>query len=150
MKKTILFTLICFLTLSCAGFAREPHPEKPMMPDGKWWQMPKVSEKLNLTGEEKEKLYEFYIQNRSKLIDLEGSVKKEGFVLEQIIENDNMDKAACMEQFKKLQDVRTKVEVESFRFFVEVRKLLGYDRFQQFKKIFAKNYEPRMKDKKRD
>jgi Spy/CpxP family protein refolding chaperone len=121
-----------------------------MMPDGKWWKMPEVSENLNLTGEEKAKLDEFYIQNRSKLIDLEGSVKKAGFPLEQIIENDNFDESACMDQFIKLQDARTKVDVESFRFFVEVRKLLGYDRFQQFKKIFAKNSEHRMKDKKRD
>jgi Spy/CpxP family protein refolding chaperone len=139
MKKIVLFTLICCLSLSGLGFAMNHHSKESMPPGGKWWHIPEMSKKLNLTSEEQEKLDELYVKNREKLIELKSDVEKKMLAMEQIIENENFNESVCIEQFKKLQDTRTKLAIERFRFLVEVRKLLGFERFQQLKIGFDKH-----------
>ena len=55
------------------------------MPPGKWWRMPPVLERLELTDQEKKELDELFLESRRNLIDLKGVLEKEQLELENII-----------------------------------------------------------------
>ena len=58
LKKTVKFMLLLILVVS-PTVAMGQH-----MPQGKWWHNPRVSEKLNLSEEEKRQLDEIFIESR--------------------------------------------------------------------------------------
>ncbi|HLC14918.1 MAG TPA: periplasmic heavy metal sensor [Thermodesulfovibrionia bacterium] len=143
MKKVVLITgLISWLMLAAASaMAQGPDMDdsvKQKLPQGKWWNNPEIAQKLTLTDEEKAKLNELFKQNRMQMITLKGDLEKEKLTLEDMFDAENFDSAACMEQFKKFQEAKTKLGAERFRFVVEVRKLLGKDRFLQLKAEFPR------------
>jgi Spy/CpxP family protein refolding chaperone len=146
MKKVTIFTLICLLAASGIGLAMGPRGMGGLkMPHGKWWRMPEVAKKLELTSEEQQKFDDLFVQSRRQMIDLKSNVQKEGFELEVILDQQNFDESACMDRFKKFQDARTNLTNERFRFLVEVRKLLGLDRYRQLKTEFRDRRVHRMK-----
>ena len=146
MKKVTIFTLICLLAASGIGLARGPRGMEGLkMPHGKWWRMPQVAKKLELTSEEQQKLDDLFVQSRRRMIDLKSNVQKEGLELEMILDQQNFDESACMDRFKKFQDARTNLTNERFRFLIEVRKLLGLDRYRQLKTEFRNRRVHRMK-----
>ena len=62
-----------------------------------------------------------------------------------ITEKEILDESACNDHFQKVLEARNKLSTERYNFLMEVRKLLGYERFLQLK---PKYYELR-KDKSR-
>ena len=113
------------------------------MPLSKWWRMPRVAEQLNLNGREKEQLDDLFIQSRRKLIDLRSAVEKERLELGILMDKEKLDEDAVLRQFKKLGQVRANLVSERFRFLLEVRKILGAERFQSLKTLFWKSKEKR-------
>ena len=109
------------------------------MPLGKWWRMPHVAEQLNLSGREKEHLDDLFIQSRRKLIDLSSAVEKERLELGILMDKETLDEDAVLGQFKKLEQARDHLVSERFRFLLEVRKILGAERFQSLKTLFWKS-----------
>jgi Spy/CpxP family protein refolding chaperone len=108
------------------------------VPRGKWWQMPQLSEQLNLSEEQNNQLDELYLNNRRNLIDLKSTVERERLELENIIDQQALDEAAAVQQFKKLEAARANLAAERFRYFLQVRKTIGYERFQSLKTHFRK------------
>jgi Spy/CpxP family protein refolding chaperone len=108
------------------------------MPHGKWWHSPRASKELNLSDEEKSKLDKQFVESRRKMIDLKGSVEREQFELENLLESESLDKAAVMEQFKRLEKARTDLAAERFNFVMYVRETLGFERFQRIKMFHGK------------
>lgn len=100
---------------------------------GKWWHRPQASEKLNLSKEEINKLDKQFVDSRRKLIKLESALKSEQFELDNLLENERLDEKATVKQFARLQQARTDLANEQFRFLLEIRKILGLDRFRQLK-----------------
>lgn len=146
MKKVTIFTLICFLAASGIGLARGPRGMGGLkMPHGKWWRMPEVAKKLELTSEEQQKFDDLFVQSRRRMIDLKSNVQKEKLEMEMILDQQNFDESACMDRFKKFQDARTNLTNERFRFLVEVRKLLGLDRYRRLKTEFRDRRVHRVK-----
>ena len=78
------------------------------------------------------------MDNRRKLIDLKSVVEKERFELENLLESETLDEAAVMNQYDRLEKARSKIAAERFRFLLEVRKVVGHERFQQIKIRFKK------------
>jgi Spy/CpxP family protein refolding chaperone len=145
MKKIMLFTVILLIVFPLSIFARGGHHGKSDLPYGKWWRIPEIAEKFNLTDEEQTKLDDLYVQNRKKLIDLKSNVEKEMLALQQKMDDKNSDVEACVEQFKKVQKARTELATERFRYLVEVRSILGFERFQGLKKSFSEHRKKRIK-----
>lgn len=137
MKKVTIFALICFFAVSGIGLAKGPGGLGQLkMPHGKWWRMPKVAKKLDLTSEKQQELDDLFVQSRRKMIDLKSKVEKEKFELEVILDQQKFDESACIDRFKKFQDARTNLTNEQFKFLVKVRKLLGLDRYRQLRTEF--------------
>jgi Spy/CpxP family protein refolding chaperone len=106
------------------------------VPAGKWWQMPRLSEQLNLSAEQKNQLDELYLNNRRNLIELKSTVEREQLELGSILDKETLDEAAAVKQFEKLEMARTKLATERFRYFLQVRETIGYDRFQRLRGHF--------------
>jgi hypothetical protein len=106
------------------------------VPSGKWWRLPRVAERLSLTDDEKGQLESLFVDNRRKLIDLKAGLERERFELENLLEGEELDEAVVMEQFKRLEGARTNLAREHFRFLLEVRKIVGFERFQSLKTFY--------------
>ncbi|OEU52119.1 MAG: hypothetical protein BA872_06355 [Desulfobacterales bacterium C00003060] len=107
------------------------------IPPGKWWLMPRVSERLDLTNEEKRDLDDLFVNSRRKLIDLKGALERERFELENLIEKETLDETAVMDRFKNLEKARSNLAGERFRFLLQARKILGFERYQRLKNLFV-------------
>ena len=131
-----LFTISMTAYAGSGGKAAGPGKGHLPMPPGKWWKMPKAVEQFSLTQDEQEELDRMYLEQRRPMIDFRGELQKERLELEQFIDSRTFDKSACMESFKKVQQATNKLAIERFKFLVQVRKLLGFERFQQLKTEF--------------
>jgi len=103
---------------------------------GKWWRNPKVSEQLNLSQEEKSGLDKQFLNSRRRLIDLKSKLEREQFELENLLESEALDEDAVKVQFKKLDNARSELAEERFNFLMNVRKILGNERFQEVKGMY--------------
>ena len=103
---------------------------------GKWWFLPNIAERLKLNDAEKKDLDRLYVENRRSLIDLKSVVEKERFELANLMEQTTLDEEAVMKQFSKLEKARADLDAERFRFFLDVRKVLGSERYQSLKMLF--------------
>jgi Spy/CpxP family protein refolding chaperone len=50
-----------------------------------------------------------------------------------MMESETLDEPALMTQFNKLESARADLSKERFQYFVQVRKILGSERFQKIK-----------------
>jgi Spy/CpxP family protein refolding chaperone len=98
---------------------------------GKWWRHQKVAQRLNLSQEEINQLDSAFVDSRKKLIELKGHVEIEQLELEMLIENPTLDEPAVLNQYQNLEKARMALGTERFRFFMLVRKIIGYEKFQQ-------------------
>ena len=106
------------------------------VPPGKWWQNPKVSSQMELTGDEIRNLDKAYLDNRRKLIDLKSKLEKERLELEALFETKELNETEVMKRFAQMENARAQLAVERFRFVVEVRKVIGLERYRILKTIF--------------
>ena len=150
MKKILLLTLVCFVTLSgyCLAKAHGTNAcyGADVIPHGKWWTVPDVVKDLNLTAEEQKQLDDLYVESRRNMVDLQTNLKKERIEMEQLFNAETFNEAECMDRFKRLQNARNHKSVERFSFIVNVRKLLGKDRFWRLKGKVYKSCAKRFKE----
>lgn len=117
------------------GEGKRGHGGEAAIPPGKWWRMLDAAS-LKISEGEKEKLDNLYRQHRRGMIDMKGDVEKEKLELEYLLEKKKFDESAVKKQFSKLQDAKSQISVTRFNFVIEVRRLLGYKRFQELKRAF--------------
>ena len=102
-------------------------------PPGKWWHNPQASEKLNLSDEEIKMLDKQFVDSRRKLIKLKSIVESEQFELDNLFDSENINQKEAMKQFDNLGQAKKNLSTEYFRFILEVRNILGLERFRQLK-----------------
>ncbi|MCB2170665.1 MAG: periplasmic heavy metal sensor [Deltaproteobacteria bacterium] len=107
------------------------------MPSGKWWKDPEFIKELRLTSGDDKKLDKLFVKYRRRMIDLTNRVEKEQFEYQNLMEAPKLDEAAVNRQLQKLEEARTELYAEKNRFVVEVRKILGRDRFQKLVQIYS-------------
>ena len=110
---------------------------------GKWWRVPGLSERLNLTETQKDHLDELFSENRQRLSTLKEKIQRERGELDRLMEKEPFNEAQTMEQLRRVESARSDLAIERFRFLVEVRKLLGVERFKRLQSSFAENRERR-------
>jgi Spy/CpxP family protein refolding chaperone len=132
MSKSSLFTVIALTAISLFSFSRYSEAQ---VPAGKWWHMPGVAKKLELTDEHARQLDGLFVQNRMKLIDLKSALEKERFELQNLLDKDRLDEKVVLDQFARVQAARSKLDAERFYFLLEVRKILGLERFQHLEML---------------
>ena len=113
------------------------------MMHGKWWLNKTMTDELQLTDVERQNLENSYTESRRRMIDLKGEVERQRFELDIILGKQDADKEAILAQYTKLEDARTELSKERFRLLIEVREIIGTERFQELKEL----YRDRAKDK---
>ncbi len=106
------------------------------MPPGKWWRLPYATEQLHLTDAEKNELDELFIQSQLSIIDLKSALEKEQFELDNLLDRPVLDEPSVMDQLGKMQEARAGLYAERFRVLLQVRKILGFERYQSLKLLF--------------
>jgi len=136
MKRIILFTCLFALILSTTGYAKMGGPG--LLPPGKWWHMPKIVESLKITDDEKTFLDQMFLEKRKAMIQVKGEMETKKLDMEAIMEKEPFDEEAAMTQFEAMHASGQKMWKNKFKFVIEVRKLLGKDRFMQLKSQFRR------------
>ncbi len=133
MMKTALTSLLFLILMqtSSVAFAQDMYP-------GQWWRMPQAAETFNLTDKQKLQLDDLYHANRKNLNQLKDTIENERDRFAESLEKEPLDEAAVMAQFKKLEEARASIAAEKMRYILEVRKLLGSQRFERLRTYFGK------------
>ena len=133
----VLIVMVLVFTSSAAvaqGMAGEPKKHE-RIPLGKWWQNPAGVQKLNLTQEEIDTLDTAFNTRARKFMQLKHAIELEQFELNNLMEGKTLDEPALTAQFNKLESARANLSRERFQYFVQIRKILGPDRFQKIKTL---------------
>lgn len=128
-KSMALLLLISFLLLPSITEAKE-------MPPGRWWKIPYFSEPLQINDSQKNELDSLFDHNRNRLAELKKQLEQEKRDLTTTLEQENLNETEALVQMKKLESTRTLLSATRFSYSLEVRKLLGHDRFQQLKTLY--------------
>jgi Spy/CpxP family protein refolding chaperone len=124
-KKAVII-LACMI--ACA-FPAAADARRGDVPPGRWWHMPEISAVIELSQAEKDALDQLYVLNRRSLIETRNALEREFFELEALLEGRDLDEQAASEQFKKIENLRSRLAAERFRYLLEVRRILGYERY---------------------
>ena len=112
------------------------------VPAGKWWHNSQLTQRLKLTDREVRQLDRMYVETRRKLIQIKGAIESERFELDNLLESQSMDEPQVKAQFERLERERTRLADARFRFLLEVRKIMGPERFQQLKHLYNREASP--------
>jgi Spy/CpxP family protein refolding chaperone len=95
----------------------------------RWWRIPEMASKLDLTQQERKGLEDLFTQKRKVLFQMRSEVEKQRFELENVLEGQTLDQRAAFEQFNRLEEKRQRLAAERFKYLLEVRRILGRDRY---------------------
>lgn len=127
------------------GFGEHRPPmERAMRPHGefggRWWNNPKVVEKLKLTDDQRKAMDDIFQQHREKLVDLRGAVEKAELQMEPLVRADQPNESAVLAQIDKVAQARAELEKANARFLFALRAKLTPDQWKQVQE-FRRNRE---------
>ena len=143
-----LFQISLMMSALVLGIVLPSVVDAQRVPPGRWWRVPSIAEKLDITAEEETRFDKLFSANRRNLIDAKSLLEKEQFELENLMDEEPLDEKAVMDQFKKLEQARGGLATERFRFLLKIRQTLGYNRFQELKMMFREFKEKRKRGKR--
>ncbi len=104
---------------------------------GRWWNNPKIVERLKLTDEQRKSFDEILFQHREKLIDLRGSLAKAELELEPLIRNDQPNEARILDQIDKVAQARAELEKANARYLLAIRSKLTPEQWKKVQEFRA-------------
>lgn len=113
---------------------------------GQWWRLPQAGEMFGISDKQKLQLDDLYFRNRRNLASLKDALEKERARFAATMEREPLNEAAVMAQFGRLEETRTQLAAERVHYVIEIRKLLGPERFQRVKTYFSKLREKKTKN----
>ncbi|MHC1727354.1 MAG: Spy/CpxP family protein refolding chaperone [Syntrophobacteraceae bacterium] len=128
-KSLILLAAIISLLIPAISQAKD-------IPPGRWWRIPYFVDQLKITDQQKTELDQLYDRNRNRLSELKKQMERERVDLTRVLEGEDLNENAAVVQLKKLENTRAVLAATRFSYSLEVRKLLGHDRFQQLKTLY--------------
>jgi Spy/CpxP family protein refolding chaperone len=91
---------------------------------GRWWNHPKVVERLKLTEEQRKTFDGILLTHREKLIDLRANVEKAELEMEPLMRDDSPNEAKILAQIDKVAQARAELEKANARFLLAIRAKL--------------------------
>lgn len=108
-------------------------------PPGQWWRNRQVAAELKLSADEIQRLDRLYVESRRRRIALKSAVERESFELQNLLESQPVDETRVKAQYRRLEAERSRLNDERFRFLLEVRKIVGPQRFQNLKQMYQRS-----------
>lgn len=100
------------------------------LPAGRWWTDPRLIQHLKITPAEIDQLDALFLQFRGGLTDLKRDVQQQQVDLDALLTRGGAENGALQQQFRRVEDGRSRLSSERLRFTTEVRRILGVKRFQ--------------------
>jgi Spy/CpxP family protein refolding chaperone len=142
MVMIVIVLVFTSSAVAAQGMAGEPK-NHDRMPMGNWWQNPASVKTLNLTQEEVGTLDAAFSTRARKFMELKHAIELEQFDLNALMDGKTLDEPALMAQFNKLESARASLSRERFQYYVQIRKILGPDRFQKIKAVRNRMHQQR-------
>jgi Spy/CpxP family protein refolding chaperone len=98
---------------------------------GRWWNNPKVAERLKLTDEQRKTFDGILLEHRAKLIDLRASLEKAELTLEPLMSDDPPNEAKILAQIDKVAQARAELEKANAGFLLAIRAKLTPEQWKQ-------------------
>lgn len=102
---------------------------------GRWWQSPAMADRIILSPQERQALDDLYTQKRKDLFGMRAEVEKQRLEMDSILEAPSLDRRAAFKQFRKLEARRQKLSEERFGYLLDVRRILGRDRYLKLREV---------------
>jgi Spy/CpxP family protein refolding chaperone len=106
------------------------------IPPGRWWHLPYFADQLSITDKEKDELDKLFDFNRNRLAELKTQMEGEKAELLKVIDQEHLNETSAITKMTKLESTRTLLAATRFSYSLEVRKLLGYERYHRMKTLY--------------
>lgn len=103
--------------------------------EGRWWNNPKLIEKLKLTDEQRKEFDAILMQHREKLIDLRAGVEKAELEMEPLIKSDQPNEAKILSQIDKVAQARAELEKANARYLLAIRSKLTPEQWKEVQSV---------------
>ena len=117
MKKVLMLLMVLALAGPLAATEFD-------LPPGKWWENPRLAERIDLSQEQQNQISEVVYAHARRMIDLKAAVDLAGLDLRQSVDTGGFDPDAVRAAFQSFQDARRKLENERFEMLLAVRQVL--------------------------
>jgi len=108
---------------------------------GRWWNNPKVVEKLKLTDDQRKAFDQILLEHREKLIDLRANLEKAEIPMQSLMDADQPDEAKILAQIDKTVQARAALEKANASFLLAIRAKLTPEQWKQMKEM-RENHPP--------
>lgn len=108
---------------------------------GRWWHNPHLSQALNLTDDQKQKMDDIFQQNKPGLHGLFESLRQQEALLGPMIGADQPNEDQVLAQIDKVAQARADLEKANARMLFDLRKTLTPDQWQKLKALHAEHRE---------
>lgn len=115
--------------------------------EGRWWNNPRVIERLKLTDEQRKEFDNILLQHREKLIDLRANVEKAELQMEPLVRADQPDEAKILAQIDQVAQARAELEKANARYLLALRSKLTPEQWKEVQE-FRENRGMRDRDGK--
>ena len=140
-RKWILFALMAMLGFGPGLVAQQSAggggPLMGLGLRGKWWDRPMLVRRLGVTPEQRERMNDILQQHRLHLVDLRANLQKAEIELEPLVDADEPNDAAIMQQVGKVADARAELEKANARLLLDIRHQLTPAQWQQMRQLIA-------------
>ncbi len=139
-RRWFLFSLVAMLGFSQSMVAQQAAAGGPLMGlglRGKWWDRPMLVQRLGLTQEQRERMNGILQQHRLHLVDLRANLQKAEIELEPLVNADEPDDAAIMQEVSKVAEARAELEKANARLLLDIRHQLTPPQWQQMRQLIA-------------
>jgi Spy/CpxP family protein refolding chaperone len=98
---------------------------------GRWWNNPRVVERLKLTDVQRKEFDDIYLAHREKLIDLRASLEKAELALETLVSDTQPNETKILAQIDKVAQARAELEKANAAFLLAIRGKLTAEQWTQ-------------------
>jgi Spy/CpxP family protein refolding chaperone len=103
----------------------------PLGSQGRFWNNPKVVERLKLTDVQCKEFEEIFMQHREKLIDLRANLAKTELALEPLVRDEQPNETKILAQIDKVAQARAELEKANAAYLLAIRGKLTAEQWTQ-------------------
>ena len=147
MRTMTLATVTVALVASCLFLLPSPSAWGGPIRDGKWWEIPPISEQLGLTREQTEKINEIWTDHQKQLIDTRGEIEKAYLDLENLLGKTTVDTQQGYQIAERLGQLHAKQTEQRLKMTIDTRQVLSVEQFEKLKGMRA-SWEKMLREKR--
>ena len=105
------------------------------MQRGRWWDNPRIADRIGITDDQKKKMDDIFQQSRLQLIDLNAAVEKQEAIMQPLIGADQPEESKILSQIDAIAQARAELEKNRARMLFSIRQVLTADQWKKLQAI---------------